>query len=123
MAKLPTELIADILSRLPVKPLVRFQCVSKPWNNLINSSYFIRKHLERSIQNNMEHTVIVKDRSFRGETEEYFSVRFNKDGQFDRAVKIPHPLRPLRAVADEIVGCCNGLVCILMGSEKEKIVI
>ncbi|GLT73196.1 hypothetical protein SLA2020_450700 [Shorea laevis] len=125
MSKLSSELIADILSRLPVKSLVRFQCVSKSWNAIINCPYFIREHLERSIQKNTERAIIVKERRFLG-TQEYYSVRFNEDGQFDRPVKIPQPLRDLT----HIVGYCNGLVCIQKGgglafipNGKEEIVI
>ncbi|XP_059659118.1 F-box/kelch-repeat protein At3g06240-like [Cornus florida] len=45
---LPYDLIVDILSRLPVKSLVRFKSVSKCWLNLFTDPYFVKMHLNRS---------------------------------------------------------------------------
>ncbi|KAM3283127.1 hypothetical protein P3S67_026772 [Capsicum chacoense] len=41
----PEEIIVHILSRLPVRSLVRFKCVSKSWARLIFDPYFTREHL------------------------------------------------------------------------------
>ncbi|XP_049383074.1 F-box protein CPR1-like [Solanum stenotomum] len=38
----------DILSRLPVKSVVRFNCVSKFWNTLISQPYFTKIHLNHA---------------------------------------------------------------------------
>lgn len=49
---LPQEIITNILKRLPVKTLIRFQCVCKEWNNLFKTSYFIKQHsLHYTLQN------------------------------------------------------------------------
>ncbi|XP_058202731.1 F-box/kelch-repeat protein At3g06240-like [Rhododendron vialii] len=45
---LPEEILTDILSRLPVKPLCRFKCVSPSWNSLISDPYFVKTHLNRT---------------------------------------------------------------------------
>ncbi|PIA62414.1 hypothetical protein AQUCO_00200431v1 [Aquilegia coerulea] len=43
---LPLDIIEEeILTRLPVKSLKRFQCVSQSWNNLIRNPLFVSKHL------------------------------------------------------------------------------
>jgi F-box interacting protein len=39
IVNLPEDLICDILSRLPTKSLIRFMCVSRTWNSLIQDPY------------------------------------------------------------------------------------
>ncbi|KAL4598675.1 hypothetical protein ACB092_11G075100 [Castanea dentata] len=58
---LPLELINSILSRLPVKALIRLLSVSQEWSALINSSNFIKKHLNYSIETNSDRTLILKE--------------------------------------------------------------
>ncbi|PQQ18769.1 F-box/kelch-repeat protein [Prunus yedoensis var. nudiflora] len=44
--QLPSTMIEEILSRLPVKSLCRFKCVSKPWSSLISDDpSFVASHL------------------------------------------------------------------------------
>ncbi|XP_058198440.1 F-box/kelch-repeat protein At3g06240-like [Rhododendron vialii] len=45
---LPQDMITEILSRLPVKSLCRFKCVSPSWKILISSPYFAKTHLNRT---------------------------------------------------------------------------
>ncbi|VFQ92021.1 unnamed protein product [Cuscuta campestris] len=42
---LPQDIVTDILKRLPVKTLIRFQCVCKSWKDLIKSSSFVAEQL------------------------------------------------------------------------------
>ncbi|KAE8651214.1 putative F-box protein At3g21120 isoform X1 [Cucumis sativus] len=45
---LPKEVMIEILSQLPPESLLRFRCVNKSWNALINDSKFGAKHYSNS---------------------------------------------------------------------------
>ncbi|PRQ40875.1 putative F-box domain-containing protein [Rosa chinensis] len=47
---LSVEIEEDILSRLPVKSLCRFRCVSKSWRYLISDPKFVKLHRDRAFQ-------------------------------------------------------------------------
>ncbi|MFS8033497.1 putative F-box domain-containing protein [Helianthus anomalus] len=51
MAEFPSEIMYDILSRMPVKSLARFRCVSKLWCSYINDSYLETMHAKRAAVN------------------------------------------------------------------------
>lgn len=44
------EIVVDVLSRLPVKSLLRFKSVSKEWQSIITDPKFVSLHLNRSTQ-------------------------------------------------------------------------
>ncbi|KAF5775164.1 putative F-box domain-containing protein [Helianthus annuus] len=48
MVELPSEIMYDIFSRMPVKSLARFRCVSKPWCSYINDPYLETMHAKRA---------------------------------------------------------------------------
>lgn len=47
----PTDIMLDILSRLPVKSLCRFRCVSKSWRSLVTDPDFVKIHLNKAFEN------------------------------------------------------------------------
>ena len=55
---LADDVVFDILTRVPVKSLIRFRCVSKSYNSTITSPIFITKHFNfnlnqaKSLSNN-----------------------------------------------------------------------
>ncbi|XP_058741977.1 F-box/kelch-repeat protein At3g23880-like [Vicia villosa] len=49
---LPDDLIAELLSFLPVKYLLQFKCVCNSWKILISDSAFVKLHLKRSATQN-----------------------------------------------------------------------
>ncbi|KAF5775146.1 putative F-box domain-containing protein [Helianthus annuus] len=51
MAEFPSEIMYDILSRMPVKSLARFRCVSKLWCSYINDPYLETMHAKRAAVN------------------------------------------------------------------------
>ena len=110
MCYLPLEIITNILSRLPVKSLVRFQCVSKGWHSLINGQDFIKLHLHRSFKSNTDRTLIVHEQNA-GIPFDFFSVSFHDENRFGKRLEIYQPLHCSNTSTD-ILSCCDGLVCI-----------
>ncbi|KAK2971683.1 hypothetical protein RJ640_007721 [Escallonia rubra] len=47
----PSDLVHNILSRLPVKALGKFKSVSKQWHTTITDPFFLLTHRESSLQN------------------------------------------------------------------------
>ncbi|KAI9085388.1 hypothetical protein K1719_032644 [Acacia pycnantha] len=46
---LPSEIVLEILHRLPAKSLVKFTCVCRAWNSLITDRTFISDNLNRTL--------------------------------------------------------------------------
>ncbi|CAL0308750.1 unnamed protein product [Lupinus luteus] len=113
LPQLPEELMVEILSRLPVKPLGQFCCVSKHWNSLISASDFIKYHLHRSATEFLHHRLLGSDVSGIG-------LRFSRS--LRSLIDNPSPSPPLFDENPQfkilyfctmIVGSCNGLICWL----------
>ena len=122
---LPQELIAEILFRLPVNSLLRFQCVSKTWVALIKDPTFINIHLEN---NRSERNLLVQTRDvdwIDGGNDGRLNLNYYLVNFSDQPKKVFPPLfhlQDISSVMTRIIGCCNGLVCI-GGDEYNKVVI
>ncbi|XP_047339502.1 F-box protein CPR1-like [Impatiens glandulifera] len=106
MSPFPDEILANILFRLPVKCLLRSRCVSKSWFALISSSYFVKLHLNRSVQTKSNLGLLL----WKGN-----SYRVNNDS-LDNGVLQPievdnHPLRCYKNYGT-LWGSCDGLFCM-----------
>ncbi|KAK1394868.1 F-box and associated interaction domain protein [Heracleum sosnowskyi] len=99
------HLIAEILCRLPVKILLRFRCVSKPWRSLIDSPCFVKAHVKRSIECKIKPGIIIN--SFFSYSVDFDSLHNNAP----TAIQISEPLRTLLFATGD-VGSCNGLHCL-----------
>ncbi|KAI9127051.1 hypothetical protein K1719_001610 [Acacia pycnantha] len=101
----PEEIIRNILKRLPVKSLIRFQCVCKPWKNLIKTSSFIADHLHHSthqnplllFQQNERHPLNLRLLGCEMQVREVQNL----------------PLFDSSSSA-RIIGSCNGLLCVVI---------
>ncbi|XP_058761569.1 F-box/kelch-repeat protein At3g06240-like [Vicia villosa] len=105
---LPNELITDILSRFTVKYLMQMKCVSKSWNTLISDPIFIKIHLNRS-ELNPQFSLISSH------NDDHSFVPFPV-GLLWKNSSINIPQDPSYQLSNknctEIVGSCNGLVCL-----------
>lgn len=105
------DLVNNILLRLPVKHLLRCRCVSKPWCSLIDSSMFVKKHLQRTIECSPDSSLVC-------ESDSNFYLA-DVDNSCDiTAVEVPDPLKTFLS-GTLYVGSCNGLVCLWKNDYKD----
>ncbi|KAK6130395.1 hypothetical protein DH2020_035805 [Rehmannia glutinosa] len=109
---LPSDIIFNILTKLPVKSLCRFKVVCREWNVLISSQDFVKEHLC--------HAKDMKNLAFQKFM--YLGVRFSISKVFSRVFdfstlnKVPLAL-PFgdKHVNAEILASCDGLVLLYKG--------
>ncbi|XP_062088199.1 F-box protein CPR1-like [Humulus lupulus] len=101
MTRLSEDAIANILSRLHVKDLLRYRCVSKPWRFLVDSPRFIKMHLNHSKETHSNSTLILGDQRL------LHSVDLDT---LDSPVRLVSPIYDGGEI--EILGCCNGLLAL-----------
>lgn len=109
---IPDELINNILLRLPVKPLLRFRCVCKPWCSLIDSSTFVKEHLRKNVESYPDSGIIFRDLP----KSKIFYLGDVNSLCDSTPVEVANPVKTFLSGA-EFVGSCNGLVC-LYNSER-----
>ncbi|AES60799.1 putative F-box domain-containing protein [Medicago truncatula] len=104
----PDDIIAEILSWLTVKTLMKMKCVSKSWNTLISDSNFVKMHLNRSARHSQSYLVS----EHRGDYNFVpFSVRGLMNGRSITLPKDPY-YQLIEKDCPGVVGSCNGLVCL-----------
>ncbi|XP_074352814.1 F-box protein CPR1-like [Apium graveolens] len=104
----PEELIPEVLLHLPVKHLLRIRCVCKLWCSLIDSTSFIKRHLQRNTECNPDARVIIRSYA-RGDNFFLGDVHSLCDSP---VVEIDDPVKTFLSGA-EFIDSCNGLVCLL----------
>ncbi|XP_022714886.1 F-box protein CPR30-like [Durio zibethinus] len=108
MSTVPTDVITDVLRRLPVKTLVRFKCVSKPWGSLIDDSDFAKLHLHLSFKTNSNVRLVLDSRA--ANDDKAYSVDFDSLGNLEQ---LPRPFATkLSGYCSRIFGSCNGLLAV-----------
>ncbi|KAI9112659.1 hypothetical protein K1719_016325 [Acacia pycnantha] len=110
---LPEDIMVNILKRLPVKSLIRFQCVCKHWKNFLKTSSFVTDHLHYSSAQNP--SLLFKPNSNCQPL--HLSLI---DGEINALeVQIPPLIGSLSDVM--IVGSSNGLLCIATNESKDSL--
>ncbi|PIN07784.1 hypothetical protein CDL12_14525 [Handroanthus impetiginosus] len=115
--KLPNDVVIEILTRLPVKSLLRFKCVCKSWLSLISSQEFAKSHLRNSKKSsNFTHHRIMLN--YRGNLKqcsvqslfyEPISDAFDTDYYH-------YSVRDSRNFV-WVVGSCDGLICLAINKK------
>ncbi|XP_059627631.1 F-box/kelch-repeat protein At3g06240-like [Cornus florida] len=114
LPSLPEPILVEILSKLPVKSLLRFKCVSKSWRSLISDSPFMKKHLNQSLaltksSFETQRLLIATIRPpYRLYTASFRSSMFEIDVEKIKFLFPNNPVHPRCSV----VGSGNGLICM-----------
>ncbi|GAB2298398.1 hypothetical protein Dimus_032463 [Dionaea muscipula] len=118
------ELLVEILARLPVRSLLRFKCVCKTWFSLIESKYFVGKHLSAR-------SMMFKDYNFENLLVDHHHSRDDDNSMclqfsavdFDTLSIVRSKFKIVSSSPDSVnrphptclfVGSCNGIVCLLV---------
>ncbi|XVF46367.1 hypothetical protein PTKIN_Ptkin03bG0021500 [Pterospermum kingtungense] len=104
----PSDMLTEILLKLPVKSIIRFKCVAKTWCHLFQNPTFISQHLSVSKKNHKRLVVYYWD----GNNDNFVMRLF-----VDQALDFYHDLhRPshFASIYRSLVFCVdNGLFCLL----------
>ncbi|KAL1822190.1 hypothetical protein ACET3Z_008968 [Daucus carota] len=115
---LPFEMIDEVLCRLPVKPLLRFRCMSKGWCSLIDSNAFAKKQLKTSLDCNAGVGVLIAKLANGGDKRFYLAGFDSLEDESPCVVQIDDPFKSF--LSDVlIVGASNGLMCVFKGKQKD----
>ncbi|XP_058182226.1 F-box/kelch-repeat protein At3g23880-like [Rhododendron vialii] len=107
---LPQEIIFDILSRLPVKHLLRFRSVCRSWLSLISNHQFVKSHLSIASNTSDQRLVLNAYPSLTGLKS--CSLDSVMEGKLpDNAVEFDYPSKELNQFV-YMVGSCGGLMCV-----------
>ncbi|KAL5848532.1 hypothetical protein ACOSQ4_006545 [Xanthoceras sorbifolium] len=116
MPNLPEEIVADILSRLPVNGLMRFKCVCKPWLSLISNPQFAKTQLKQSRTASHNTTTNLKRLLFLAscplQSIDYEAFGNSGDGGHV-SQEHAYPTRKAPEWDVQIVGSCDGLICLV----------
>ncbi|VFQ69951.1 unnamed protein product [Cuscuta campestris] len=117
MSDIPSEIVADFLSRVPALSLLRFRCVSKSWRSMIDSPHFIKMHLNRTLQTNSDRKLILRSCYL-------YSADFDLLEKTNRAdyTELDYPLKR-DDIGINVVGSCHGILCLDGGVEDKDIVL
>ncbi|KAG8480169.1 hypothetical protein CXB51_024956 [Gossypium anomalum] len=108
--EVPEALVIEILSKLPVKSLTRFNCVCKYWCSFFQTPHFISKHYHNNVKSNNLNLVL--QRHDRGTASmPYFSqISVEKDENFLGKQNIRFPF--FKNQLPYVYGARHGLFCL-----------
>ncbi|TYJ16448.1 hypothetical protein E1A91_A10G254300v1 [Gossypium mustelinum] len=114
--ELPEALVMEILSKLPVKSLTRFNCVCKYWCSSFQTPHFISNNYHNNLEN--DNLNLLLSRRDGNTFQLYFSQLSNEKDQ-NYIVKQNIHLPFFKNDVPSVYGACHGLLCFLDPS-KDK---
>ncbi|XP_075108748.1 F-box/kelch-repeat protein At3g06240-like [Nicotiana tabacum] len=113
------EVIIDILSRLSVKSLLRFKCVSESWNTLISEPYFKKMHINIHAKNQNSQKMLISQMSHNDIFFTFYSASLSSAQLVKdiRRLDWPSSSKPLDG---RVYCCCDGLFFIGIWSKFEE---
>ncbi|KAK1392821.1 F-box domain-containing protein [Heracleum sosnowskyi] len=109
----PPHLLCNIFTRLPVKSLLTFRCVSKPVCALIDSPHFIKSHLQKSLDSSSNRTIITASI----DASNIYYTDFDLNNTY--ATFINHPFTNC---GSHFLASCNGFILLLTAKSLETCV-
>lgn len=104
---LPTEIVIEILKRLPVKSILRFTLVCKLWYSIITNPNFITIHLNHNRNNN---NLLVRFYT-NNDRKEHYLLLPDVEKFDENSVELEFPFYSSIGYF-RIIGSCNGLICL-----------
>ncbi|XVF69224.1 hypothetical protein PTKIN_Ptkin11bG0063800 [Pterospermum kingtungense] len=120
--EVPETVAMDILSKLPVKSLLRFRSVCKSWCYSFQTSHFITQHHQNNLKNNHHLNLLLKhvpgDTHGDGPIHQFSAVSIEKGQNFLLKENIHFPLfEKSRHAPPSVSGPCNGLLCLCVADK------
>ncbi|KAK4415023.1 F-box protein CPR1 [Sesamum alatum] len=117
MQEIPSEILGEILSRLPAESLLRIRCVCKAWRRTIDDPVFTKLHLRRQLLGVQDSSNGVGQLILRGDLDnQFYSLpmeSLNSDGaEIVKASFVKTSPLQTHSTAKPPVGSCNGVVLI-----------
>ncbi|KAL8052211.1 hypothetical protein ABFX02_06G197900 [Erythranthe guttata] len=113
---LPEEIVIEILSKLPIKSVLRFKCVCRSWLSLISTEHFIVTYLRNSANDDetfdLSTKILTTPSKCSRAVIKACSLRSLITEPVTRVFSLDFPTDNSRDLL--IVGSCKGLICIVM---------
>ena len=108
--RLPYDIVLNILTRLPVKSVIRLRCVSKSLYSSITTPYFISTHLNHTKNNiNRDNACVIHLPYSSRHAIPACTVALDRSFDTISEIRVPFDFPHPRL---QIVGSCNGLLCL-----------
>ncbi|XP_026428357.1 F-box/kelch-repeat protein At3g06240-like [Papaver somniferum] len=112
MSTLPGDIMIDILTRLPVKSILRFKCVCKSWRQLFDDIKFCQRHCVAQKKSNNPIKILACKGNVLYSIDAYNSILSGAVEIVDYPFYNKKKYNKKYEAALGILGSCNGLVCI-----------